>query len=77
VGLVTPEAIGRPYVETMQAAQSQAAPDSGPRWLVTYDDRFDDPAVLDEAWFRREWAVTAAYPITATRTLYVFARSTA
>ena len=76
VGLVTPEAIGRPYVETMRAAQNRDAPDSRPRWLVTYDDRFDDPAVLDEAWFRREWAVAAAYPITATRTLYVFARST-
>jgi arabinofuranosyltransferase len=74
VGLVTPEAVGRPYVETMHAAQGPN--DAGPRWLVTYDDRFDDPAVLDEAWFRREWAVTAAYPITATRTLYVFARST-
>jgi hypothetical protein len=73
VGLVTPEAVGQSYVETMQAAAEASAP--GPRWLVTYDDRFDDPGVLDEAWFRREWALTAAYPITATRTLYVFSRS--
>jgi hypothetical protein len=67
VGLVTPEAIGRPYVETMHAFR--------PRWLVTYDDRFDDPGVLEEAWFRREWALEAAYPVSPTRTLYVFARS--
>jgi hypothetical protein len=43
---------------------------------VTYDDRVDDSAVLDEDWIQQERAVTAAYPISSTRTLYVFARST-
>jgi hypothetical protein len=67
VGLVTPAAIGRPYAETMRTFR--------PRWLVTYDDLFDDPDVLEEAWFRREWAPEAVYPISAERTLYVFVRT--
>jgi hypothetical protein len=67
VGLVTPAAIGRPYAETMRTFR--------PRWLVTYDDLFDDPDVLGEAWFRREWAPEAVYPISAERTLYVFVRT--
>ena len=42
---------------------------------MTYDDRFDDPAVLDDACLPAGVGDEAAYPVTATRTLYVFART--
>jgi hypothetical protein len=83
VGLVSPEAIGRPYAETVETAEAAETAETGetgetargPRWLVTYDDRFDDPAVLQSPTFLQEWQVEAAYPVSPTRTLYVFART--
>jgi hypothetical protein len=68
VGLVSPEAAGRPQASTVGARR--------PQWIVGYDTHLDR-ALLDAGWFRRAYALRQRIPVGPGRALLVFERAPA